>query len=259
VADSIIWYGFLASMASGMMTGVGAAGVFFVTRLSPKLEDGLLSAAAGIMLAATFFSLLLPAIEHGEILFSGTVAAVAVVIAGLLLGGVVLYLMNRYAPHEHFLTGHEGPDTKVLSRIWLFVIAITIHNFPEGMAVGVGFAGDNVSNGVTLALGIGIQNVPEGLAVAVALLAARYSKLKAFMVGFLTGLVEPVGGLFGAVAVVAAEPLMPLTLGFAAGAMLYVISDEIIPETHRRGFEDVATFSLMGGFALMMFLDATLG
>jgi ZIP family zinc transporter len=242
-----------------MATGLGAAGVFFVTHLSAKLEDALLSAAAGIMLAATFFSLLLPAIRHGEILFASTQAAVAVVIVGLLLGAVLLYVMNRYAPHEHFLVGREGPDTKALSRIWLFVIAITIHNFPEGMAVGVGFAGDDLANGRTLALGIAIQNVPEGLAVAVALLAVRYSRTKAFLVGFLTGLVEPVGGLFGAVAVAAAAPMMPLTLGFAAGAMLYVISDEIIPETHRRGFESLATFSLLGGFALMMFLDATLG
>jgi ZIP family zinc transporter len=255
----IIWYGFVGSLVAGMATGLGASGVFFVTQLSAKLEDVLLSVAAGIMLAATFFSLLLPAIRHGEVMFGSTMAAVAVVIVGLLLGAVLLYLMNRYAPHEHFLVGREGPDAKALSRIWLFVIAITIHNFPEGMAVGVGFAGGDVANGSTLALGIGIQNVPEGLAVSVALLAARYTRMQAFLVGFLTGLVEPVGGLFGAVAVAVAAPLMPMTLGLAAGAMLYVISDEIIPETHRRGFESLATFSLLGGFALMMFLDATLG
>jgi ZIP family zinc transporter len=255
----IVWYGFLGSLGAGMMTAVGAAGVLFVTRLSAKLEDVLLSAAAGIMLAATFFSLLLPAIRYGEVLFGDTVASVGVVIVGLVLGAVILHLAHRYAPHEHFLSGREGPDTKTLSRIWLFIIAITIHNFPEGMAVGVGFAGDDVANGMTLALGIGIQNVPEGLAVAVAMLAAHYSRSTAFLVGLTTGLVEPVGGLFGAFAVAAAAPIMPLTLGFAAGAMLYVISDEIIPETHRRGFETLATFSLLGGFVLMMFLDATLG
>jgi len=256
---AIVWYGFLGSLCAGMMTAVGAAGVIFLNRLSAKLEDALLSAAAGIMLAATFFSLILPAIEFGEQLFDSTMASVTVVACGLVVGAIVLHLAHRCAPHEHFLAGREGPDAKTLSRIWLFIIAITIHNFPEGMAVGVGFAGDDIANGSTLALGIGIQNVPEGLAVAVALLAARYSRMTAFLVGVATGLVEPIGGLVGAVAVAATPPAMPLALGFAAGAMLYVISDEIIPETHRRGFETLATFSLLGGFVLMMFLDATLG
>jgi ZIP family zinc transporter len=145
-----------------------------------------------------------------------------------------------------------------VSRIWLFVIAITIHNFPEGMSVGVGFAGGE-DKGTALALGIGIQNIPEGLAVAVSMLAAGYGRGRAFVVGFLTGLVEPVGGLFGAVLAWAAAPLLPWTLGFAAGAMLFVISDEIIPETHRKGLENLATGALMAGFAVMMFLDATLG
>jgi ZIP family zinc transporter len=181
------------------------------------------------------------------------------VITGLLCGAGALFLMHRCLPHEHFLAGHEGPDAKALSRIWLFVFAITLHNFPEGMAVGVGFAGGDIANGMTLATGIGIQNVPEGLAVAVSLVAVGYSRLRAFLVGFLSGLAEPVGGLFGAVAVSLAGPLMPWTLAFAAGAMLFVISDEIIPETHRRGFENLATFSLLIGFAFMMYLDATLG
>ncbi len=256
---NIIWLGFAGSLVAGLATGVGALGVFFIRTLSDKLEDSMLSVAAGIMLAASFFSLLLPAIEHGEALFHNRVLAVAIVITGLLLGAIALFLMHRYAPHEHFISGREGPDSATLKRIWLFVIAITIHNFPEGMAVGVGFAGGDTKNGMTLATGIGIQNIPEGLAVAVSMLTAGYSRMQAFLVAFATGLVEPVGGLFGSVAVWAAAPLMPLTLGFAAGAMLFIISDEIIPETHRKGFASLATFSLMGGFALMMFLDATLG
>ena len=141
----------------------------------------------------------------------------------------------------------------------LFVIAITLHNFPEGMAVGVGFAGGNVANGMTLATGIGIQNIPEGLAVAVSLITVGYSKPQAFLVGLLTGLAEPIGGLFGSLAVSFAGPLMPFSLAFAAGAMLFIISDEIIPETHRREFETLATFSLLIGFVCMMYLDATLG
>ncbi|MDX1484599.1 MAG: ZIP family metal transporter [Alphaproteobacteria bacterium] len=254
-----VWVGTLASLLAGLGTAVGGLGVLFIRRLSERMEDILLSMAAGIMLAASFFSLLLPAISYGEAQFGAKVPAVAIVIAGLLLGALALHVLNRVVPHEHFFTGREGPDTATLKRIWLFVIAITIHNFPEGMAVGVGFAGGDMANGTALATGIGLQNIPEGLAVAVSLLAAKYTRAQAFAIAALTGLVEPVGGLLGAVAIWLAAPLMPVTLGFAAGAMLFVISDEIIPETHRRGLENAATFSLMGGFAAMMFLDATLG
>ena len=254
-----IWIGFFASLIAGLFTGLGALGVFFFNKLSARLEDGLLSSAAGIMLAASFFSLILPAIDYGETQFHGKNSAVIVVIAGILCGAGAIFLMHRYLPHEHFLAGHEGPDTKALSRIWLFVIAITLHNFPEGMAVGVGFAGGDVSNGMTLATGIGIQNIPEGLAVAVSLISVGYSRMQAFLVGSLTGLAEPIGGLFGSLAVSFAGPLMPWSLAFAAGAMLFIISDEIIPETHRRGFETLATFSLLVGFVAMMYLDATLG
>jgi ZIP family zinc transporter len=251
--------GLVASLLAGLMTGIGALGVFLFRELSPRLEDGLLSFAAGIMLAASFFSLLLPAIEYGEVEFHSRNLAVLIVIAGLLCGAGALFLMHRYLPHEHFLLGHEGPDSETLSRIWLFIIAITLHNFPEGMAVGVGFAGGDTANGVSLATGIGIQNIPEGLAVAVSLVAVGYTRAQGFAVGFLTGLAEPLGGLFGSVAVSIAGPLMPWTLAFAAGAMLFVISDEIIPETHSRGFENLATFSLLVGFGVMMYLDATLG
>lgn len=256
---NVIWLGFLASLAAGIGTSVGACGVFFIRRLSDALEDILLSAAAGVMLAASFFSLLLPALDFGASQYGGTEVAVLVVIGGLLAGATSLFLVHRFVPHEHFVIGREGPDGAAFSRIWLFVIAITLHNFPEGMAVGVGFAGGDVANGVTLATGIFIQNVPEGLAVSVSLISLGYARRTAFGVGSLTGLVEPVGGLFGSVAVSLAAPLMPLTLGFAAGAMLFIISDEIIPETHRSGLKEKATFSLLGGFALMMFLDATLG
>ena len=258
-AMSIVWMGFFASLAAGMCTTLGALAIFFIRKLSPLWEDCLLSSAAGIMLAASIFSLLLPGFEYGEALLGREDLAVAVVLAGLFLGALVLYAIHRYAPHEHFLSGREGPDIALLSRIWLFIIAITLHNFPEGMAVGVGFAGGNVDNGLALAVGIGLQNIPEGLAVAASLLAVGYPRSSAFWVAFASGLVEPLGGLFGSFAVAVAEPLMPWTLGFAAGAMLFIISDEIIPETHRRGYETAATFTLLGGFAVMTYLDATLG
>src|SRR5690606_10124189 len=166
------------------------------------------------------------------------------VVVGVFAGAGGLYLLHRYAPHEHFVRGREGPEETQFSRLWLFIIAITLHNFPEGMAVGVGFAGGNVPNGIALGLGIGRQNTPEGLAVAVSLLAIGYGRWVGFAVGSLTGLVEPVGGVIGAAALWLAEPAMPLILGIAAGAMLFIISDEIIPERHRRPPPDPGTFAL---------------
>ncbi len=256
---NVIWIGFFASLAAGLFSGVGALGVFFIRRLSTRLEDALLSFAAGIMLAASFFSLILPAIHYGQAEFNSEKIAVLVVIGGILLGALALFLMHRSLPHEHFNLGREGPEAVAIKRIWLFVIAITLHNFPEGMAVGVGFAGGDLNNGISLATGIGMQNIPEGLAVAVSLLAIGYSRMQSFLIGLLTGLAEPVGGLVGSVAVSFAGPLMPWALAFSAGAMLFIISDEIIPETHRRGYENLATFSLLIGFVCMMYLDATLG
>ncbi|MGP4843998.1 ZIP family metal transporter [Marinobacter sp. 1Y8] len=256
---NIVWQGSIASFLAGMGTGLGALGVFLVRKLSVRLQDALLSGAAGVMLAASFFSLLLPGIEYGEALTGHTWIAALIVIAGLLMGAVILYLIHQRLPHEHFMLGREGPEGAHIRRIWLFVVAITLHNFPEGMAVGVGFGGGNMGNGIALAVGIGLQNIPEGLAVAVSLLGIRYTRLQAFSIAVLTGLVEPIGGIFGAAMVWLAEPIMPWTLGFAAGAMLFIISDEIIPETHNNRNKTLATFSLLGGFSVMMFLDATLG
>jgi ZIP family zinc transporter len=254
-AVTTFWLGSLASFLAGLGTGVGALCIFLLKRPSARAEDGMLSAAAGIMLAATFFSLLLPALGQADALTSNRMLAVSIVGVGVLAGAGGLFLVHRHVPHEHFVLGKQGPETERIARIWLFVIAITLHNFPEGMAVGVGFAGGDTSNGVPLAIGIGLQNIPEGFAVALSLISVGNSRTRAFWVAMLTGLVEPVGGVIGAAAVSLAAPLMPLILGMAAGAMLFVISDEIIPETHRRGYENLATFSLLGGFVVMMFLD----
>ncbi|MBZ2168675.1 ZIP family metal transporter [Marinobacter sp. F4216] len=256
---SIIWQGTMASLAAGLASGVGAMAIFFVRSVSDKLQDSMLAGAAGVMLAASFFSLLLPGLEYGEALLGTTWAAAAVVIFGVMSGAWVLYYLHQKLPHEHFSLGREGPHAEHIRRIWLFIIAITLHNFPEGMAVGVGFAGGDVRNGYVLATGIGLQNIPEGLAVAFSLLAINYSRVKAFTIALMTGLAEPIGGLFGATMVWIAEPIMPWTLGFAAGAMLFIISNEIIPETHRNSYKTIATFSLLTGFVVMMSLDATLG
>jgi zinc transporter, ZIP family len=251
---STFWLGTLGSLLAGLGTGVGALGIYLLRRPSDRAQDAMLSAAAGVMLAATFFSLLAPALEQADELTLNKALGVVFVAAGVLAGAGGLFAIHRLVPHEHFVLGREGPSSDRLARIWLFIIAITLHNFPEGMAVGVGFGGGDIANGASLALGIGLQNIPEGFAVSISLLSIGYSRSAAFWVGMLTGLVEPVGGALGA-AVVSIAAALPIVLGMAAGAMLFVISDEIIPETHRRGYENVATFSLLGGFVAMMFLD----
>lgn len=247
--------GLLASLAAGLATGVGALPVLFIRDVSRQLQDIMMGFGAGVMLAATSFSLIIPAITAG----GGGVPSAFIVAGGMTLGGLFLFLSDRYSPHEHFIKGPEGADPGNLKRIWLFIIAITLHNFPEGLAVGVGFGGGDVSNGTILAVGIGLQNMPEGLVVALALITERYTPFKALMIAFATGLVEPAGGLIGAGIVSISAPLLPWGLGFAAGAMLFVISDEIIPESHRKGFEKQSTFGVMAGFMVMMILDVTLG
>ncbi len=256
---STILLGTLASLAAGLATAVGALPVLFVRRLSERTQDVLLGFAAGVMLAASFFSLIIPGLDVAQQQGASKLGAVTTVIAGILLGAGILWALNRFVPHEHFVLGREGPSTERVRRIWLFVLAITLHNFPEGLAVGVSFGGDDAGRGLAVATGIGLQNMPEGLAVAVALLGLHYTKGQAFLVALLTGLVEPIGGLIGVAAVTVAQSLLPWGLAFAAGAMIFVISDEIIPETHRRGFENHGTAGLMVGLVVMMFLDVMLG
>jgi zinc transporter, ZIP family len=251
--------GLIASSLAGLGTGLGALPILFISRLTDRLQGILLGFGGGVMLAASAFSLIVPgvaaAVEQG---FTERWAAL-VMVAGVLLGGWFLCLANNSFPHEHFFKGYEGSDHHRLQRIWLFVIAITLHNFPEGLAVGVGFGTGDISNGIALALGIGLQNIPEGLVVALSLRSIGYSAWYAIGVATLTGLVEPIGGVIGAGIISLAQPLLPWTMAFAAGAMLFVISDEIIPETHRKGFEQEGTLGIMTGFALMMFLDIALG
>jgi ZIP family zinc transporter len=256
---SLILIGSLASLAAGLATALGALPVLFSRNASVRTENAMLGFAAGVMTSASFLSLILPAMEHARDAGAGTALAGLIVAAGILLGAAAVHLINEYVPHEHFILGREGGDPAALGRIWLFVMAITLHNFPEGMAVGVGYGGGDIAKGNVLALGIGLQNIPEGLAVAVALVANGYSRRFAFGTATLTGLVEPVGGLIGAGAVALASTLLPWGLAFAAGAMLYIISHEIIPETHRRGFQNAGTVGFLIGLVAMFYLDATLG
>ncbi|MEL5864773.1 ZIP family metal transporter [Clostridium cochlearium] len=254
--DNIIFIGFLGSLAAGMATAVGSIPVFFTKKVSHKYLDGMLGFAAGVMLAATCFSLIIPSIEYG----GGGINAVLITALGIFLGAVLIDVIDKYAPHEHILFSNrkEGVSSS-LSKVWLFILAITIHNFPEGLAVGVGFGSGNIADGISLAIGIGLQNMPEGLAVALSLVRENYPAKKAFLIALLTGLVEPIGGIIGITLVQIAEPVLPFILAFAGGAMLFVISDEIIPETHRHGFERIATYGLIIGFIIMMIMDITLG
>lgn len=256
---SPVWAGAIGSLAAGCMTGVGALPALVGRTPSERTRDALLGFAAGVMLAASFFSLIVPSLEASERMYGVGMIPAAIAVAGILLGMVAVAALNAFLPHEHFHMGHEGPMSASLRRIWLFIIAITIHNVPEGLAVGVGFGTGDYANGLSLAIGIGLQNAPEGLAVAVALMGEGYRAIHAYWIAFLTGLVEPVGGVLGAAAVTFTEPALPWGLAFAAGAMIYVISHEIIPETHRRGFQDQATAGLGIGLTAMLFLDVWLG
>lgn len=256
---SPITLGFLGSLVAGSLTAAGALPVLFGRFPAQATRDLLLGFAAGVMLSASFFSLIIPALEAAESHFEHSSAPAAIVCFAILLGMAAVALMNEKLPHEHFSKGREGPESASLRRVWLFIIAITIHNFPEGLAVGVGFGAHGVDGGMPLAVGIGLQNAPEGLAVAVALLGEGYTKVRAWGIAALTGAIEPLGGLLGAALVTIAEPLLPWGLAFAAGAMLYVISHEIIPETHRSGHEKMATLGLALGLVIMLFLDVWLG
>lgn len=250
--------GFLGSLAAGLMTSVGALAVFYGRIPSRAARDALLGFAAGVMLAASFFSLIVPALEEAETRHAADWAPPLIVVVAILLGAAAVAGLNRAIPHQHFESGRDNGSALALRRIWLFTFAIAIHNFPEGLAVGVGFASGSVEDGLPLAIGIGLQNVPEGLAVAVALMGEGYSRRDAFGIATCTGLVEPVGGAIGAGIVSISEPLLPWGLAFAAGAMLFVISHEIIPETHRCGHRRWATTGLMIGLVAMLYLDVSL-
>ena len=241
----LIPLGFLVSLAAGLATGLGAIPVLFTKRAPQRLLDAALGFAAGVMLAATAFSLLVPAIEIG---------GVWVTVVGFIIGALFLTLMDRLIPHMHFISGLEGPPSN-LSRIWLLILAMTIHNFPEGLSVGIGFSTGDIGAATALAIAIGLQNMPEGLAIALPLAREGYTRKRALWYATLTGLVEPIGALIGISAVVIARPILPYSLAFAAGTMLYVVFDEMIPESHRKGHEREATFGGIVGFGLMMVLD----
>ncbi len=263
----------LLALAAGLftwgMTALGAATVFLGRDLPRAWLDAMLGFAAGVMIAASVWSLLLPAIELAD--RAGQIAWLPAAV-GFLLGGAFLRLVDRYLPHLHLFEPDEAAEG--LSTTWhrttLLIIAITLHNLPEGLAVGVAFGAAHVLAGgeqaaallagaVTLAIGIGLQNLPEGAAVSMPLRREGLSPARSFFFGQLSALVEPLGAVFGAAAVLVVQPVLPYALAFAAGAMIFVVVEEIIPESQSSGNGDVATFGVMIGFALMMVLDVALG
>jgi ZIP family zinc transporter len=251
--------GVVASLSAGLATVVGALPILLPINLTQRVQGIMLGFGGGVMLAATSFSLIVPGTEAAIAQGNSQTTAAFIIVIGMLLGGVFLQIAHRFLPHEHFFKEEERVHSTNLKRTWLFIAAITIHNFPEGLAVGVNFGNNNISDGIPVALGIGLQNIPEGLVVALSLVAERYSSAYALWISLLTGLVEPIGGLIGIGVVSIANFILPWAMAFAAGAMLFVISDEIIPESHRKGLEKEGTIGVMVGFVVMMFLDVALG
>lgn len=254
-----------ATLFTWGVTALGAAGVFLTRTVSKRLQDTMLGFASGVMIAASYWSLLAPSIELSEAMGGpGWLPAVI----GFLLGGAFLFLVDRLLPHMHFNFGGgavEGIKTS-WQRSVLLTLAITLHNLPEGLAVGVAFGaaaaglgGATLPAAIALAIGIGLQNFPEGIAVSAPLRREGLSRFKSFMLGQFSGMVEPVAGVIGAAAVIFIRPLLPYALAFAAGAMIYVCVEELIPESQGGEHSDLATFGVMGGFALMMLLDVALG
>ena len=257
---------FLATLFTWGMTALGASLVFATKTINQRLLDSMLGFAGGVMIAASYWSLLAPAIEMSDNHPIGTWFPAAI---GFLLGGIFLGGIDKILPHLHPNTSideAEGFRPKERKKSTLLVLAITLHNIPEGLAVGIAF-GALVNGGteaslvsaLTLALGIGIQNFPEGFAVSMPLRGEGMSRRKSFFYGQFSGMVEPIAAVIGAFAVSFIEPLLPYALSFAAGAMIFVVAEEVIPSSQEKGNKDLATFSLMIGFVLMMILDVALG
>jgi ZIP family zinc transporter len=255
----------VATLFTWFLTALGAGVVFFFRTINRKVLDGMLGFAAGVMIAASYWSLLAPAIEMSE---GGRLPAWVPATVGFLIGGFFLWIIDKILPHLHL--GFPKEEAEGIKTSWhrsvLLVLAITLHNIPEGLAVGVAFGAlasdlpaSSLAGAVALALGIGIQNFPEGTAVSVPLRREGFTRLKSFWYGQLSGVVEPIAGVLGAVAVILIKPLLPYALAFAAGAMIYVVVEELIPESQLEKNTDIATMGAMVGFAVMMALDVALG
>ncbi len=246
----------LTALGVGGATIIGALIGFCFRGISHKFSDIVLSFAAGVMLAAAILGLILPSLEYGGDW------GLLITVAGIFTGAICLNLVDKLVPHLHRLAGIEEeahPNAANLSKVLLFVTAIAIHNLPEGIAAGVGFGGGNTADALLIAGGIALQNIPEGMVIIGPMLAAGVSPRRTFFIALMTGVVEVVGTLLGYFAVHIASAILPFALAFAGGTMLYVISDEMIPETHAHGEQRGATYALLVGFSLMLASDVLLG
>ncbi len=249
----------LTALGVGGATIIGAIIGFIFKNISHKFSDVVLSFAAGVMLCAAILGLILPSYEHGE--KYGTGWALAITVGGIFLGAAALNLIDKLVPHLHKLAGveQEVHGDSHLSKVLLFVTAIAIHNLPEGVAAGVSFGTGNEAEALVIAGGIALQNIPEGMVIIGPMLASGVSKKRTLVISMITGLIEVVGTLIGYFAVSVATVILPFALAFAGGTMLYVISDEMIPETHAHGSQRGATYALLVGFCIMLVSDILLG
>tara|TARA_R110002049_G_scaffold138614_2_gene298774 strand:+ start:1072 stop:2007 length:936 start_codon:yes stop_codon:yes gene_type:complete len=252
-------WGLAGGMVAFAATGLGALPALMLQGISRRWEDAMLGFAAGMMLAASAFSLILPALDASALLTQSALGASGIVVGGMALGVVLMLGLDQFTPHEHEREGPCGPGHEHCNRVLLFVFAIALHNLPEGMAIGVSFAQGDTAVAIPFTTAIAIQDVPEGLAVALAMIAAGFGRGISVLIAIATGFLEPVGALLGVTLSSGAPLAYPIGLGLSAGAMIFVVSHEVIPETHRNGHQTVATLGLMVGFALMMTLDTALG
>lgn len=261
-----VWAALIATTFTWLVTAAGASLVFFFKTIDRKVLDIMLGFTGGVMVAASFWSLLNPAIEMSERLYPSMKWMPAAV--GFLMGSMFIFALDKYMPHLHLNFGeHETEGMKTQWRkTTLLILAITLHNIPEGLAVGVlfgaaanGMPEASIAGAIALAFGIGIQNFPEGLAVSVPLRRQGLSRFRSFWYGQLSAIVEPIAGVVGAIAVMYMQPILPFALAFAAGAMIYVVVEEVIPETQRDKYTDLAVMGFIGGFIVMMVLDVALG
>ena len=248
----------LTALGVGGATLLGAVLGFIFKKISHRAGDIILSFAAGVMLAAAVLGLVIPSVEYG----GGGAKGLLIAVVGIFLGALTVNAFDKLVPHLHKLTGidpENGEKGGKADKVLLFVLAIAIHNLPEGIAAGVGFGTGNVADGILIAVGIALQNIPEGIAIIAPMLSAGIKPRRTFLLAAATGAVEVVGTLFGYLAVTLSQAILPWGLAFAGGTMLYIISDEMIPETHAHGSERGATYALIVGFCLMLVMDVLLG
>ena len=249
-------------MQLAMLTALGVGGAtifgviigFLFQKVPHKFNDAILGFAGGVMLAAAILGLIIPSLDEGNIWIT---------VIGIVTGAVFLNFADKMTPHLHRITGmdqeaHSDKQSSI-NKVMLFVMAIAIHNLPEGIAAGVGFGSENIGNAITVAIGIALQNIPEGMIIVSPLIMAGMSKTRVFLIATFTGVIEIIGTMIGFTAVTVATAILPFALAFAGGTMIYVVSDEMIPETHSHGYERMATYSLIFGFITMLIMDFYIG